>query len=85
MTDLSKKSYNWSQKLLRHCIFYEKVLKKLDLLNDTQNVPWFNVVSSLDKLCKAELARNKKLNLQPTLNKGAGGESLIIFVTDCRL
>ena len=57
----------------------------LDLLKNTQNSssPWFNVVSSLEKLCQAVVARNDQANLQPTLNKGAGGQSLTIFVTDC--
>ena len=77
---------NQSQKLLKK-YFYEKVLKKmLDLLKDTQNSPssWFNVVPSLEKLSQAVLVRNDQVNLQPTMNKGAGGASLTIFVTDCR-
>ena len=77
---------NQSQKLLKK-YFYEKVLKKmLDLLKDTQNSPssWFNVVPSLEKLYQAVLVRNDQVNLQPTMNKGAGGASLTIFVTDCR-
>ena len=47
--------------------------KTLNLLKDTQNplFPWFNVVPRLEKLC------------QETLNKGAGGASLTIFVTVC--
>ena len=59
----------------------------LDLLKDTQNSPfplWLNVVPSLEKLCQAVVVRNDQANLQPTLNKGAGGVSLPIFVTDCR-
>ena len=77
---------NQSQKLLKK-YFYEKVLKKmLDLLKDTQNSPssWFNVVPSLEKLYQAVLVRNDQVNLQPTLNKGAGDASLTIFLTDCR-
>ena len=57
----------------------------LELLKDTQNFPsaWFNVVSSLLKLCQAVVARNDQANLQPTLYEGARGASLTIFVTDC--
>ena len=29
------------------------------------------------------MAKNNQANLQRTLNKGAGGASLTIFVTDC--
>ena len=47
--------------------------------------PWFNIVPSLEKLCQAVEEKNDQANLQPTLNKGAGGASLTIFVTDCRL
>ena len=56
----------------------------LDLLQDIQDspFPWLNVVSSLGKLCQTVLARNKQANLYPTLNKGAGGASLKVFVTD---
>ena len=59
----------------------------LDLLKVTQNPPSpsFNVVSSLEKLCEAVVARNEQAHLQLTLNKGAGGASLTIFVADCRL
>ena len=45
---------------------------------------WFNVVPSLEKLYQAVLVRNDQVNLQPTLNKGAGDASLTIFLTDCR-
>ena len=38
---------------------------------------------SLEKLCQAVTARNDEANSQPTLNKGAGGASFTIFVTDC--
>ena len=44
---------------------------------------WFNVVASLEKLCQAVVIKNDQANLQQTLNKGAGGASLTIFVTDC--
>ena len=45
-----------------------------DLLEDSQNPsPWFNVVPSLQKLCWAVEARDEQANLQPTLNKEAGG------------
>ena len=52
---------------------------------DTQNIPspWFNDFPSLEKVCQAVVAKNEQANLQPTLNKGADGASLIIFVTDC--
>ena len=52
--------------------------KGLELLKDTQisPYPWFNVVSSLEKLCQAVVTRNDQANLQPTLNKGAGCASL---------
>ena len=57
----------------------------LVLLKYTQNSnsPWFNAVPSLEELCQAVVARNDQVNLQPTLNKGAAGASLTIFVTDC--
>ena len=57
----------------------------LDFLQDTQNspFPWFNIVSSLGKICQTVLARKKQANLHPTLNKGAGGVSLKVFVNDC--
>ena len=45
---------------------------------------WFIVVPGLEKLCQAVVARNQQANLQPTLNKVAGGTSLAVFVTDCR-
>ena len=56
----------------------------LDLLKDTQNspFPWFDVVPSLGKLCLAVAARIDQANLEPILNKGAGGASLTIFETD---
>ena len=38
---------------------------------------------SLEKLCKAVVARNDQANLQPILNNEAWGASLIILVTDC--
>ena len=55
------------------------------MLKDTQNSPpsYFNVMSSLKKLCQAVVANNDQENLQPTLNKGVGGASLTVFVTDC--
>ena len=55
------------------------------MLKDTQNSPslWFNVVQSLENLYQAVVARNDLANLQSTLNKGAGGTSLTIFVADC--
>ena len=77
---------NQSQKLLRLTIFsWKSPNKVLDLLKGTQNFPspWFNVVPSLGKLCQALLARNDQANLQPTLNKEAGGAILTIFMTDC--
>ena len=54
----------------------------LDLLKDAQKClsPWFNVVPRLEKLCQAVVAKNNQEKLQPTLNKGAGGTSLTIFV-----
>ena len=45
--------------------------------------PWLNVVPSLKKHCQAAKTTNEQANLQPTLNKGGGGMSLTIFVTDC--
>ena len=45
--------------------------------------PRLNVVPSLKKPCQAAKTRNEQANLQPTLNKGGGGASLTIFVTDC--
>ena len=59
--------------------------KIFHLLKDTQNFPYprLNVVPSLKKLRQAVTAMNEQANLQPTLNKGGGGASLIIFVTDC--
>ena len=55
-----------------------------DMLKDTQNSSsvWLNVVPSLEKLYQAVAARNEQVNLQPTLNKCAGGASPTIFVTD---
>ena len=44
----------------------------LDLLKGTQNCPlpaWFNIVSSLKKLCQAVVARNNQVNLQPTFQQ----------------
>ena len=76
-------TYNQSQKLLRLTIFSWKSPKKmLDLLKDAQKClsPWFNVVPRLEKLCQAVVAKNNQEKLQPTLNKGAGGTSLTIFV-----
>ena len=57
----------------------------LVLLKYTQNSPspWFNAVPSLEELCQAVVARNDQANLQPALNKEAGGTNLTIFVTDC--
>ena len=59
----------------------------LDLLKNTQDSlsPWLNVVGSLKKLCQAVVVKNDQENLQPTLNKRAGGASLTIFVTGCTL
>ena len=37
------------------------------------------------KPCQAMVARNDQTNSQTTLNKGAGGATLTIFVTDCRI
>ena len=45
--------------------------------------PRFNRVQSLKKLCQAVVGRNDEVNLQPTLNKGAGGARLTTFVIDC--
>ena len=42
--------------------------------------PWHSIAPGLKKLCQAVLVRNEQANLQPTLNKGAGGASLTIFV-----
>ena len=39
---------------------------------------------SLKKHCQAAKTTSEQANLQPTLNKGGGGTSLTIFVTDCR-
>ena len=58
----------------------------LDLLQDTQNSHsrLFNVVPSLENLFQIVVDKKNQVNLQPTLNKGAGGASITIFVTDCR-
>ena len=87
-TEIRQFRDNQSQKLLRPIIFSRKNPKKvLNLLKDTQNSPspWFNIVPSLEKLCQAVEEKNDQADLQPTLNKGIGGASLTIFVTDCRL
>ena len=42
-----------------------------------------NVVPSLETLCQAVVDRNEQANMQPTLNKGAGGASLTIFLIHC--
>ena len=57
----------------------------LDLLKDTQNSssPWFNVVTSLEKLCQAVVVSNEQADVQATLSKETGDASLSIFVTDC--
>ena len=36
------------------------------------------------KICQTVVVRNDQANLHPTLNKGARGASLTIFVADCR-
>lgn len=52
----------------------KKSWKMFDLLEDSQNhSSWFNVVPSLQNLCWAVEARDEEANLQPTLNKEAGG------------
>ena len=58
----------------------------LDLLKDTQNSHsrLLNVVPSLENLFQMVVDKKNQVNLQPTLNKGAGGASIFIFVTDCR-
>ena len=55
--------------------------KMLDLLKDTQNFPsgWFSVVPSLEKLTQVVVASNDQANLQPTLNKEAGGATITIL------
>ena len=52
-----------------------------DLLKHTQNCPnpLIQVVSSLRKLSKAVLAREKQGNLQPTLNKRGGIKTVMSF------
>ena len=59
----------------------------LDLLKDIQISlsPWFNIVPSLEKLCQAVVAMNDQGNLQPTLNQGARGASITVFVTESSL
>ena len=70
---------NQSRKLLRLPIFSWKSLKNVWL---SQRHPEFPLVHdsmlepSLEKLCQAA-------NLRPIMNKGAGGASLTIFVTEC--
>ena len=68
-----------------HYIFMKIPKKMSDMLKDTQNSPspLFHVVSSLEKLFQAAVARNGRANLQPTLNKGGGGASFTILVTGC--
>ena len=58
----------------------------LHLLKDTQNSHsrLFNVVPSLENLFQIVVDKKNQVNLQPTLNKGAEGASITIFVTDCR-
>ena len=84
---LTKNSSTISDKNNWHSLyFHKKVYKKtLDLLKVTQNspYPWLDIVPSLKKTCQAEEIRNEQTDLQPTLNKGGGGASLTIFVTDC--
>lgn len=55
------------------------------MLKDTQNVPsfWLNILPILEKLLQEVVTRNRQANLQPTLNKGPGGATLTIFVTNC--
>ena len=55
----------------------------LDLLKDTHNFSWPLVQYCSPKLYQAVVDRIDHANLQPILNKVAGGESLTIFVTDC--
>ena len=64
-----------------HFNFMKTPKTMFDLLKDTQNSPVLPALS-LEKLCKALEA--EQANFQPTLNKGAGGASLTIFVSDCR-
>ena len=80
-----------------HYIFIKKFTKKtFDLIKVIRNCPspWPNVVLSLKKPCEAVKSRNGKIvckqhffffifNLQPTLNNGGEGASLIVCVTDC--
>ena len=77
---------NQPQKLLRLTIFLWKSPQKMfdSDFPGISSSSWFNVVPSLEKLCQAVVARNEQANLEPTLNNGAGGASLTIFVTDCR-
>ena len=66
--------------------FHEKVLRNVRIAQRyLESPPWFNTVPSLEKLCQAVVARNEQGNVQPTLNKGAEGASLTVFVTECRL
>ena len=57
--------------------FHEKVLKKCYTCSKIPRIPL-----PLIQCCAK--SGNDQAILQPTLNKGAGGASLTIFVTDCR-
>ena len=84
--DFQCKYYNQPQKLLILTIFSRKspnICLTCSNIPRISPVPSFNVVPSLEKLCQVVAAKNDQANLQPTLNKGAGGSSLTIFVTHC--
>ena len=61
-------SYNQSQKLLRLNIFlWKSSAEVLDLPKHFLNSPspWLNVMSSLEKVCQAAVAKNDQEYLQP--------------------
>ena len=72
------------------CFFFTRISPKkiFDFLRDTLKCPspWFLqcCVSSLKKLYRTVLTPNKEADLQPTLNKGVGGSSLVIFFTNIK-
>ena len=54
-----------------------------DLLKDTQTSPLAQYCAKPGKTVPGSGGQEQQANLQPPLNKEAGGSSLTFFVTDC--
>ena len=79
---------NQPQRLLRFTTFHEKSPEKCQTCSKVPIIsplPGTMLCQVCKKPCHATVARNDQTNSQTTLNKGAGGATLTIFVTDCRI